>query len=331
MSAGLMMVREPVQQRRRWGAPPGLRGVDGPFEGWGVLAEVDGAAGLGLWQALRDAELWAGADPDRRDGLWQPDPPTDQAAGEWAAELREMTAAHRAGPEERARACLGLSRAAAQRGCFRTASGFAEAAARILPLDAGTALEAGRALRRTDGRRAEAWVRRAAALARRARDRSTYGLACCAWGALLRDRGEHEAAWDRYLLAARMARRYGLWRVRPLACWGLCAIAAAAGRTEEATLHGRRAMRSLGRRDPRLPLLAHDLARAWAAAGYHAAALRVLRPAAEKLRGSTERASVITTMAMVSATPPSRVTTPRHIDALSVDLADTLAAGDQEW
>lgn len=331
MSSGLMMVRESLQHRRRWGVPPGLRGVDGPFEGWGVLAEVDGAAGLALWQALRDAELWAGADPDRREGLWQPEPAGEQAAGVWAAELQAMAAAHTGGPEERGKACLALSRAAAQRGCRRTAAGFAEAAARILSGDAATALEAGRALRHTDGRRAEAWLRRAIALARRARDRSSYGLACCAWAALLRDRGELSAAWDRYLLAARMARRYGLWRVKPLACWGLCALAGAAGRTEEATLHGRRAMRSFGRRDPRLPLLAHDLGRIWAAAGYHAAAVRVLRAASDKLRGSADRAAVITTLAMVSASPPSPILTPRHIDALSVDLADTISLSEQDW
>lgn len=324
MRAGMLRER-PAVKLRRWAVPPGAGSPRGPFEGWGVLAEVDGADGVALWQALRDAELWAGATPERRISLWQPElAPASVAAGDWAGELHALAEARAGGPAERARACVDVARTAASRGCPRTAVSFAEVAARIVPTDAAAALEAGRILRQVgDARRAEAWLRRAMALARRGQDHASYGLACCAWAGLLKDRGELAAAAERYHRAARVARRFGLWRVKPIACWGLCALAAAEGRAEDATLHGRRAMRALGRRDPRLPLLAHDLAIAWSAGGHVAAAQRVLRPAAERLRGS-DRASVLATLGRIASLPRCAAT-PRSIDALSADLAETLA------
>ena len=37
-----------------------------------MLAEIPGAAGLLLWQTLRDVLLWAATPPEARDGLFAP-------------------------------------------------------------------------------------------------------------------------------------------------------------------------------------------------------------------------------------------------------------------
>ena len=58
--------------QRRWRIPPVLTQGPEVFEGLGVLDEVRGDAGVMLWQALRDASLWAETDPELRVGLFHP-------------------------------------------------------------------------------------------------------------------------------------------------------------------------------------------------------------------------------------------------------------------
>src|SRR3954452_16738832 len=63
-------VRKP-RRRWRWHVPPALVHGNESLEGSELLDEFSGAAGLALWQSMRDATLWAGArEPGERAGLF---------------------------------------------------------------------------------------------------------------------------------------------------------------------------------------------------------------------------------------------------------------------
>src|SRR5215213_3045260 len=59
------------RRRWRWHVPPALVHGNESLEGTEILDEFSGAAGLALWQSMRDVMLWAGArEPDERAGLF---------------------------------------------------------------------------------------------------------------------------------------------------------------------------------------------------------------------------------------------------------------------
>jgi tetratricopeptide (TPR) repeat protein len=279
----------PVSKRRYprpWIVPPGLLLQNEPFEGFNVLDETRNELGLLLWQSLRDVDLWAAARPESRGGLFSPESlrhRTERIQSELdrahpARPLLEsiarlLAAPERVSPLEMAEVCEEVSRWASDEGMPRTALAFAQRAAMALPEEAGPAYLVGLVARRAaDYRRAETWFRRALALGRRNRDWRYFALAHLGLANLHMQRGDAPRARVRLLRALRASRRYGLWSVRSVVLHDLFCITATSEHAEHAEMYARAAFRSYGRRHPRLPILAHDVARFWMSRGHHARA-----------------------------------------------------------
>jgi tetratricopeptide (TPR) repeat protein len=273
---------------RRWHLPPPL--VHGPeaLEGGAVLEEVPGAAGLVLWQALRDVLLWAATQPERRSLLFGADAAArrrETVAGlSWgdapvpAIEALTPLLADAAGadPVRIAAACAGISEWAERKELPRTAFAFAQNAALATPAEPAPALEAARlALRLDDAARAELWYRRAIGTARRARNWRLYSRAFSRLATLYRSRGNLPAAQRFHLRALRGARRGGLRLERAVALHDLFALAVEAGRSREAERLAAQALEAYPAGHPRLPVLAHDVGYFWMEQGRFARALRV--------------------------------------------------------
>jgi tetratricopeptide (TPR) repeat protein len=272
---------------RPWIVPPGLLIQSEPFEGFHVLDETRDELGVLLWQCLRDVEIWAMAEPECRSDLFTAgalrqrmeriDEEVDPAAPVRA--VLEGLAALLARPSrvtalEVCELCEELSRWASDAGLPRTALAFAQRAAMAAPDEAGPAYLVGLISRRAaDYRRAEVWFRRALALARHNQDWRVYSLAHAGIGQMHMQRGDAPKARARLLRALRASRRYGIWSVRSIALHDLFCISATGPDPRLAEQYARSAFRSYGRRHPRLPALAHDIARFWMSQGHHSLAL----------------------------------------------------------
>ncbi|HEU0302393.1 MAG TPA: hypothetical protein VFR37_23240 [Longimicrobium sp.] len=271
---------------RPWVVPPGLLLQDEPYEGFYVLEETRSELGVLLWQSLRDVDLWSAAPPEARATLFAPGslrrrterieeevPPDDPVRPLLEATARLLAAPDRVPESEVSEVCEEISRWASDQGFPRTALSFAQRAALSAPDEAGPAHLVGMVARRAaDYRRAETWFRRALALARRNRDWRHYGLAHLGIANLHMQRGDAPKARVRLLRALRASRRYGLWSVRSMVLHDLFCITATGEHAEHAEMYARAAFRSYGRRHPRLPALAHDVARYWMSRGYYAQA-----------------------------------------------------------
>jgi len=147
----------PTQRRssRRWALPAVVtRDFTEPFDGWRILSEVPGNLGLALWQAMRDAELWAWATD--REGLFRPGATerrrqilevADVPAGLTAAlDVLTGLVAHPADvhPDLASMACSRVARWAEANGSLATALAFAQAAALARPERGRLAVEVGR-------------------------------------------------------------------------------------------------------------------------------------------------------------------------------------------
>ena len=276
---------------RPWIVPPGLLMQGEPFEGYHVLDETRDELGLLLWQSLRDVEVWAMADPDERRELFtsgamvqrlerieeevDPTVPVRAVLVGLAGLLAEPT---RVMPAQVCELCETLSRWASDAGLPRTALAFAQRAAMSMPDEAGPAYLVGLVSRRVaDYRRAEVWFRRALAIARHAHDWRVYSLAHAGLGQMHMQRGDAPRARARLLRALRAARRHGIWSVRSIALHDLFCIAATGPDPRLAEQYARAAFRSYGRRHPRLPVLAHDIARFWMSRGNHSLAVVIFQ------------------------------------------------------
>ena len=80
---------------------------------------------------------------------------------------------------------------------------------------------------------------------------------------LYMQRGDAPRARARLLRALRSSRRYGVWTVKPYALHDLFLINATGDDPKLAEQYARAAYRAYGRRHPRLPALAHDVAWFW--------------------------------------------------------------------
>lgn len=262
---------------RPWIAPPGLLMQGEPFEGYHVLDESRDELGLLLWQSLRDVEVWAQTEPEQRPELF-----TSGALGERMERIDEevdaaapvrpvleglanlLASPGRVTPLEVCELCQELSRWASDAGLPRTSLAFAQRGAMAAPDEAGPAYLVGLISRRAaDYRRAEVWFRRALALARLSLDWKHYGLAHMGLANLYMQRGDAPRARARLLRALRSSRRYGVWTVKPYALHDLFLINATGDDPKLAEQYARAAYRAYGRRHPRLPALAHDVAWFW--------------------------------------------------------------------
>jgi tetratricopeptide (TPR) repeat protein len=301
-----MKQRAPKRTRRSprpWVVPPALLVSDEPFEGYHILDELRDELGVLLWQSARDVDLWASAPPETRPELFTPgslraraerisaDVPADSPARPLLETLAQVLGGVvRGGAAEVAELCGELSGWAGERGLPRTALAWAQRAAVAAPEEAGPAYAVGVVARRAaDYRRAETWFRRSLALARRNRDWKYYGFAHMGIANMYMQRGDAPRARARLLKALRAARRYGVWTVKPLALHDLFCISATGDDVELAVTYARAAFRSYGRRHPRLPGLAHDVARFWLTHGHFERALSIFRAVLPHLQRPQER------------------------------------------
>lgn len=299
---------EPQPPRKRgesrpWIIPPGLLIQSEPFEGYHVLDETRDELGVLLWQSLRDVEVWAAAAPEQRAHLFTPGA-LHQRMARIEAEV-DPSAPVRPALERLARLlavpgvvtqaevcdmCEALSHWASDAGLPRTALAFAQRSAVAAPDEAGPAYLVGLISRRAaDYRRAEVWFRRALALARHNHDWRVYSLAHAGLGQMYMQRGDAPNARARLQRALRAARRHGIWSVRSIALHDLFCIAATGPDPRLAEQYARAAFRSYGRRHPRLPALAHDIARFWMSQGHHDLALATFQAVLPHLRRPPER------------------------------------------
>jgi tetratricopeptide (TPR) repeat protein len=288
---------------RPWIIPPGLLMLNEPYEGFNVLDETRSELGVLLWQSLRDVDLWASTRPEARAALFSPgslrrrterieaEVPVEHSARALLEAIARMLAApDRVSELEVSDICQEVSRWASDEGMPRTALAYAQRSAMALPEEAGPAYLVGLVSRRAaDYRRAETWFRRALALGRRNRDWRYYALAHLGLANLHMQRGDAPRARVRLLRALRASRRYGLWSVRSMVLHDLFCITATGEHAEHAEMYARAAFRSYGRRHPRLPMLAHDIARFWMSRGHHARAFQTFRAVLPHLTRLSDR------------------------------------------
>ncbi len=299
--------------QRRWHIPPPL--IHGPetLEGGGILNEWNSELGVVLWQAYRDAMLWATSDPDRRAEMF--------ATSSSVASRYEGVATDDAGlrtslrffaqltsspgdvrDEQVSRACRQVSEWAEERGHLGTALAFAQNAALAARHDPSAAFwVATLAVRMNDHARAEVWFRRAIGLARQARDWRMYSHAFSGLGNLYRRRGNLPAARRLHTRALRGARRGGMRREQAGALHDLFAVAVETSSAPDAEKYARLALEAYGSRNRRVHVLAHDVAYFWMEQGYFARASSVFQAVLPLIERPVERLYVLADLARAAA------------------------------
>jgi tetratricopeptide (TPR) repeat protein len=280
------------RRRWRWHVPPALMHGADQLEGGEVLAEMDGAQAMVMWQLVRDVMLWGSADPEARAGLFVPG-----AHARWAAalEVAGVDAAVeqplRAVAEvlrtpgtvteaELTAACRAVSLWADERELLGTALAFAQAGAVASPRDAAMGYRVGLLARmRAEYPRAESWFRRVIGLGRQAKDWESYARAFLGLAGLYIQRGNYPAARRFLIRCLRAARRHGLRELQAKAYHDLFVIAMQTEQFADANELARLAFRAYGPRHPRIPALASDIALLWMLRGEFEPALAALQAA----------------------------------------------------
>lgn len=310
--------RRSIRQRRvstrRWHIPPPL--VHGPetLEGGGILNEWENELGVVLWQAFRDAMLWATTVPEHRGEMFNP---TGQDSSHMAiapvesdirlqSTLRVLnqlnTDSASVREEQVARACRQISEWAEEQGHLGTALAFAQNAALAAATDPGAAFwVATLAVRMNDHARAEVWFRRAIGLARQARDWRMYSHAFSGLGNLYMRRGNLRAAKRLHTRALRGARRGGMRREQAGALHDLFGVAVETSNPVEAERLARLALEAYGKRNPRVHVLAHDVAYFWMEQGYFERAKSVFQAVLPLIDRPVERLFVLADLARAAA------------------------------
>jgi tetratricopeptide (TPR) repeat protein len=284
---------------RPWCIPPVM--VRDPGEGLeraAVLEEWQGDLGVLLWRTVRDVELWACTQAERRAELFHPGsgdhrlqrlvqteiPP--ELTGPLDTLTAMLSAPERADDEVLASCCLRIAGWADGAGAAGTALAYAQAAALAVPDDGDAALQTGGyALRAGQRARAEVWLRRAVGLGRRARQREPYVRALLAL-AQFRERASSPARSIRdYRFAHRAGLRYGVREVRLGAARALLRLSMDAGDVEAGRRWAVEAQRAYRPGVPDAAALLLELARFWIDAGREENAVPALRRLALRERG----------------------------------------------
>ncbi len=296
--------------RRRWRVPAAaVSGIE-PLDEMGVLRENRGQRGLVLWQALRDAVLWAQTPPSEREGLFSPEAGARRTAAMLAARMEISLAGpltvltelvkrpERIRAEQLALACREVSSWAEARGVLATAQGYAEAAALVSPADASAAFKAGQLARKcADYPRAERWLRRAAAVARQDPDRCVSALAFIALGNVYFQRGKFPNAKRFHTRGLNIARRHNLSGVQGRALHDLFVIASLAQDIKEAEQLGMDAFWAYGPDHEKIPILAHDLAYSWTLQHQYGRALPVFQALMPHMKDHESRVTALSNIA----------------------------------
>ncbi|HEX2094229.1 MAG TPA: hypothetical protein VHG28_17630 [Longimicrobiaceae bacterium] len=305
----------PRRPGRKSPPPPAImHGPDETLEGALILDEARSGLGTLLWQSLHDVILWASVPPGERRGLFRPesvrrrlaalvslkvDPALEVALTSLAALVDDPAAVR---PEAVGAVCLQIARWAEGQGMTATALAFAQGAALAAPTDATAGFLAGQLARRTgENARAETWLRRTIVLGRRNGDRLSLFQACLALGEMHAERGDTATAHALYLRALRGSRRSGFRDIKAQALYNLFRLTAATGPIEEADTYARSALHAHGRRHPRIPTVARDVARFWLEQGRFDEALTVLRLLLPYARRPEDRIGVLGAIARAAA------------------------------
>lgn len=295
------------RRRWRWHVPPALVHGNETLEGTEILDEFAGAAGLALWQSMRDVTLWAGAhEPEERAGLFHAGAheqrlrQIEQAGLDAAidAPLRTLAAICRdpagARVEDVLTACRDISSWAEGQEKLGTAIALAQAGALAAPTHAAAGFRVGQlARRKAEYARAESWFRRVIGLGRQAKDWASYADAFLGLGNLYLQRGNVPAARRFHIRGLRAARRHGLRDIQGRALHDLFVIAVDAAPPEEALSYARASFKAYGPSHARLPVLAHDLAYFWMQRGRFAAALSVFQALLPQITDPCERMQTV--------------------------------------
>jgi tetratricopeptide (TPR) repeat protein len=282
------------RQRRTWRIPPPPRRDTPEPEAFAVLAEGGELAGV-LWESVRAVLLWASAAD--RDQLFSAgaralrdenlERVSDPALAEaLAAATRVMIEPAAADGSSVAAACERVAAWAQANGRPAARCEFLTAACLAAPDDPRRAVELGKVLR--DGGRlvtAEAWLQRAVALARAARDWDTYARAHIALGKLWLRRGRHPAARRSLERAIRASARHGAREAQAMAWHDLFTLEVMGHNYPRAVVCAARAARLYAPGSPGHKSLAFDVAYSWIEQGRAGAALPVLVAIAPHFEG----------------------------------------------
>lgn len=275
---------------RRWCLSPAAR-ESWRFEGLGIVDEVPGPLGILLFQLVRDVEMWGATPPEERTGLFRAGARRTlnalvRAAGADARlkptlrSLVQMTHAPEADQDEPvAQACRDVAHWAAEHELLATAAEFAQAAAVLVPADAGFSYAVGRLVQRRDEYAwADTWYRRAIAVARMCGDWTAYAQGFTALGRLYARRGDLRAAWRFQMRSVRAARRNGLHKIEGRALHELFVLAIYSEQPEQDVRQlARAALEAYGPGYERVIHLACDLAEFWVEHGPASLALMLFQ------------------------------------------------------
>jgi tetratricopeptide (TPR) repeat protein len=300
----------PRKTRRRWRVPPALTHGPEALESAEVLDEFPDALGVLFWQSIRDVNLWASAPDEERGELFSSkaarlrlqqlrstrhEPPLATPLATLAQMVEEpvtITA------EKVSQACEGISVWAEERGQLATALEFAQGAAIASPRNAAHSLEVAKLARaRAEHARAETWFRRTIGLARQSGDWLSYSQAFLGLGVLYIRRGNFPQARRFLIRCLRAAKRHSLRDVQGSAYHDLFVVATETGRAEEAEHYAALALQTYEKKNPYLPLLAHDVAYFWMTQGQFARALPVLQALESHFRKPSQRLVVLSGIA----------------------------------
>jgi tetratricopeptide (TPR) repeat protein len=281
--------RAPGRQRK-WCIPSAIvRSPGETLDGIPLLDELDGVLGLLLWQTVRSITLWASTPAEVRHQLFNGVSNEGPAAADSSVpeDLRPLLHSilsrlvgprRRVDPELLTLDCLQVAAWARRGRVPRTALAFAQAGALASPEFPEAALQtAACALDVGESERAETWLRRAIAVARRGCDWVVYSTAYVLLGNIYREK-EMLAPAERYLMMGfRAARRAGVPLARRDAAHGLFRIALARGDLPRAVQMADIAQRRCVGQHPNATKLLLEFARFWLDQGQPRLAGQALR------------------------------------------------------
>lgn len=283
--------KEYVRTGHRWCVPTALtRDPDEQLEGDRILSELRGELGILVWRIARDVVLWADIPAAHRPGLFSPQAPSRRSRRLLELDLPEglapaldtlaaqLTVPENADPAVMTWACGLAARWAAEHEASGTAIYYAQAGALCSPEDAVPALDTGRlALAGGQPSRAESWLRRTVALARRSQQWGAYAGACLALGDLYHaaERSSRARSWYRRAYGA--ARRAGCREIGALAADGVFRLALASGNVAEAASFASLAERACAPGQPGARRILLQVARFWMDSGRAQDAMHAVR------------------------------------------------------
>jgi hypothetical protein len=267
--------RNGARQGRRWCVPSAiLRSPGETLDGIGILRELDNELGLLLWSVVRDVTLWASTPAAARARLFGMCSTVRLSTGAASVpdSLRRplenlsalLTAPGRADADVLALCCMQVTAWARESQLPRTALAVAQAGALAAPEFSEAAMQTAIcALELREPERAETWLRRAVAVARRERDAAVYVTAYVHLGNLYRERGRPLQAERYLLLGYRMARRRSVPLARRDAAYALFRMALDREDRSAATRWAVYAQRGYRKDQPQSVPLLLGLARFW--------------------------------------------------------------------